>query len=180
MSKETIVAKRYAKALFEVARERNIVSEVEAELQAIADALEANPDYKKLLEHPNLGASVKADMIKQAFGASVSDAVLHTLQLLIDRGRETILSDLVSQYSTVANDALGQAKAKVYTPHPLSEAEVGSIAAAFGSITGKKIRVETIVEPSLLGGLQVRIGDRLYDGSLSGKLQRIEKSLVQA
>ncbi|TNJ64710.1 F0F1 ATP synthase subunit delta [Paenibacillus hemerocallicola] len=180
MSKETIVAKRYAKALFEVARERGKIAEVEQELQAIADALQANPDYVKLLEHPNIGASVKGTMLKQAFGASASEEVLNTLQLLVERGRESILRDLVTQYSQVANDALGQAKAKVYTPLPLTAEESDKISAAFGQITGKKIRIESFVDPSLLGGLQIRIGDRLYDGSLSGKLQRIEKSLVQA
>lgn len=180
MSKETIVAKRYAKALFDVARERNKVADVERELQAIADALQANPDYVKLLEHPDIGAAVKATMLKEAFGANVSEEVLSTLQLLVQRGRESILRELVSKYSEIANDALGQAHAKVYTPKPLSEAESDQIIAAFGQITGKKIRIESFVDPSLLGGLQVRIGDRLYDGSLSGKLQKLEKSLVRA
>lgn len=180
MSKETIVAKRYAKALFEVARERGKIADVEQELEAIADALNANPDYVKLLEHPNIGASVKVDMLRQAVGAGVSEEVFNTLQLLVLRGRESILRDLVAQYSQVANEALGQAQAKVYTPLPLTEVESNHVAVAFGQLTGKRIRVENIVDPSLLGGLQVRIGDRLYDGSLSGKLQRIQKALIQA
>ncbi|GAA3412895.1 F0F1 ATP synthase subunit delta [Paenibacillus hodogayensis] len=180
MSKESIVAKRYAKALFEVARERGKIADVERELQAIADALSANPDYVKLLEHPNISAASKTEMLKQAFGASVSEEVFNTLQLLVQRGRESILLDLVSQYSLVANDALGEALAKVYTPLPLTAEESDKISTAFGQVTGKKIRIESFVEPALLGGLQVRIGDRLYDGSLSGKLERIEKALVQA
>lgn len=180
MSKETIVAKRYAKALFEVARERGKIADVEQELQAIEQALSGNPDYLKLLEHPNIDASVKASMLKQVFEGKLSEELLNTLQLLVQRGRESILGDLVSFYSQIANDALGQAQAKVYTPAVLTEQESEQIAATFGQLTGKKIRIETIVDPSLLGGLQVRIGDRLYDGSLSGKLQRMEKALNQA
>lgn len=180
MSKETIVAKRYAKALFEVARERGRIAEVEQELGAIADALNGNPEYVKLLEHPNISAEDKAAMLKQVFAAKVSEEVLNTLQLLVQRGRESILRELVSQYSQIANDALGQAQAKVYTPLPLTEVEANHIAVAFGQVTGKKIRIENIVDRNLLGGLQVRIGDRLYDGSLSGKLRRIEKALNQA
>ncbi|PYI51132.1 F0F1 ATP synthase subunit delta [Paenibacillus flagellatus] len=180
MSKETIVAKRYAKALFEVAQARGKVADVEQELQAIATALEANPDYAGLLEHPNIGASVKASMLKQAFEGKVSEEVQNTLQLLVQRGREAILADLVSHYSRIANDALGQAQAKVYTPRPISAEESDQIAAAFGQVTGKTIRIENIVDPSLIGGLQVRIGDRLYDGSVSGKLQRMERALNQA
>lgn len=180
MSKETVVAKRYAKALFELARERGKVAEVEQELQAVSNALADNPEYVKLLEHPNIGASVKTSMLKQVFEGKVSEELMNTLQLLMQRGREAIIRDLAVQYSLIANDALGQAQAKVYTPLPLSAEESDKIAAAFGQVIGKKIRVENIVEPSLLGGLQVRIGDRLYDGSLSGKLQRMEKTLNQA
>ncbi|MFC3772132.1 F0F1 ATP synthase subunit delta [Paenibacillus sp. GCM10012303] len=180
MSKETILAKRYAKALFEVARERGKVSDVEQEIQVIAGALDANPEYVKLLEHPNIDASVKTSMLKQVFEGKVSEELLNTLQLLLQRGRESVIRDLAVQYSLIANDALGQAQAKVYTPLPLSAEESDKIAAAFGQVVGKTIRVENIVEPSLLGGLQVRIGDRLYDGSLSGKLQRMEKTLNQA
>ncbi|MDF2720350.1 MAG: subunit delta of synthase [Paenibacillus sp.] len=180
MSKETIVAKRYAKALFDVANEHGKVADVERELKAIADALNANPDYVKLLEHPNIGNAAKVEMILQAFGANASEEVLSTLQLLVQRGRESILRELVSKYSEIANDALGQAQAKVYTPFPLTAAESEQISTAFGAITGKTIRIESFVDPSLLGGLQVRIGDRLYDGSLAGKLQRIEKSLTRA
>jgi F-type H+-transporting ATPase subunit delta len=180
MSKETVVAKRYAKALFELARERGKVAEVEQELQAVSNALADNLEYVKLLEHPNIGASVKTSMLKQVFEGKVSEELMNTLQLLMQRGREAIIRDLAVQYSLIANDALGQAQAKVYTPLPLSAEESDKIAAAFGQVVGKKIRVENIVEPSLLGGLQVRIGDRLYDGSLSGKLQRMEKTLNQA
>lgn len=180
MSKETIVAKRYAKALFEVAKERGKVAEVDQELRAIAVVLESNPDYVKLLEHPTISPANKEALLKQAFGATVSEEVMNTLQLLVGRRRESILRDLVAYYSQIANDALGQAQAKVYTPLPLTEVEANQIAVAFGKLTGKRIRIENIVNPSLLGGLQVRIGDRLYDGSLFGKLQRMEKSLNQA
>lgn len=180
MSRETIVAKRYAKALFEVARERGKVAEVERELRAVVEAIGQTPDYAKLLVHPNIDASVKASMLKQAFEGKVSEEVMNTLQLLVQRGRESILNDLAEHFSQIANDALGQAQAKVYTPFPLTAEESERIAAKFGAITGKTIRVENVVDPSLLGGFQVRIGDRLYDGSLSGKLQRLQKVLNQA
>ena len=77
----------------------------------------------------------------------------------------------------IANEALGQANALVTTPLTLTAKESQEIAERFSIISGKKIQISSIVDPSLLGGLQVRIGDRLYDGSLSGKLARLEKSL---
>jgi F-type H+-transporting ATPase subunit delta len=80
-------------------------------------------------------------------------------------------------YTRIAGQALGQAHATVYTAKALTEQELSGVEAQFGGITGKKIIAEQIVEPALLGGIQVRIGDRLYDGSLSGKLDRLQKTL---
>lgn len=177
---DIVVAKRYAKALFELASERGIIAQVEEELEAVVAVLQNNADFKSLLQHPNVALSVKNDLLAKAFEGKVSDAVLNTLQLLVSRRREAILAALYVDYVKIANEALGQATATVYTPFALSEDNVQEIAQHFGKVSGKKLRIQTVLEPSLLGGIQVRIGDRLYDGSLSGKLERLQKSLTSA
>ncbi len=177
---DIVVAKRYARALFEVAKEKESISQVEEELKSVVSAIGDNADLQKFLNHPNIGASVKTDLLKQIFEGIVSEPVWNTLRILIDRGREDILNALVLNYVKIANDALGQASATVYSPTALNEAQASDIAAKFSAITGKTIRVETVIEPKLLGGIQVRIGDRLYDGSLAGRLDRLAKSLNQA
>ncbi|MCD1260895.1 F0F1 ATP synthase subunit delta [Paenibacillus athensensis] len=177
---DIVVAKRYARALFEVAQERNIVSQVEEELKSVVSAIRDNADLQKFLNHPSIGASVKTDLLKQIFEGKVAEPVWNTLRILIDRGREAIIQALVTDYEKIANEALGQATATVYTPTALSDAQLADIAAHFSKITGKTIRTSVVIEPSLLGGIQVRIGDRLYDGSLAGRLNRLAKSLNQA
>jgi F-type H+-transporting ATPase subunit delta len=72
---------------------------------------------------------------------------------------------------------LGRAEAAVYSAKALTESEAAAIAAKFTNLTGRNIQVTNIVDPSLIGGIKVRIGDKLYDGSLSGKLERMEKVL---
>jgi F-type H+-transporting ATPase subunit delta len=176
MSNETIVAKRYAKALFESAKEKNIVAQVETDLQAIVQSIDDHADLQKLLSHPNIDSTKKTELLTNLFQGKVSDAVLNTVCLLVQRRREGILSQLLTDYVKIANEALGQAKAIVSTPIALTSQETAHIAASFSQLTGKKIQVEQVIDPSLLGGIQVRIGDRLYDGSLSGKLQRLQAS----
>lgn len=176
MSTETIVAKRYAKALFELAQEKNEVAEVEADLQALVSAIHNNSDLQKVLSHPNIDSSKKTTLLDALFQGKVLDDVLNTVGLLVDRRREGILQELLTDYIKIANEALGQAKAIVTTPLALSDSESQHIAASFSQLTGKKIQVQQVINPSLLGGIQVRIGDRLYDGSLSGKLQRLQAS----
>jgi F-type H+-transporting ATPase subunit delta len=176
MSSETIVAKRYAKALFELAQEKNEVAQVEADLQAIVSSIHEHADFQKLLSHPNIDSSKKTALLSTLFQGKVSEAVLNTVSLLVERRRESILAELLADYVKIANEALGQAKAIVSSPKVLTKEESAHIASRFSEITGKKIQVEQVIDTSLLGGIQVRIGDRLYDGSLAGKLQRLQAS----
>ena len=176
MSRDTVVAKRYAKALFELASEGGVVSDVEAQLKLIADALKQDEEIGKFLSLPNVDPAAKLAVLKSAFGERISALVLNTLKLIITRGRQSIIENVYEAYIKIAGDVLGQAHATVYSARQLSEAELAGILVEFGSITGKKIIAQQSVDPSLLGGIQVRIGDRLYDGSLSGKLDRLEKT----
>ncbi|MCZ8523360.1 MULTISPECIES: F0F1 ATP synthase subunit delta [Paenibacillus] len=180
MSQDTIVAKRYAKALFEIANEQGRIAQVEEELKAVVSTLKQNADFYKLIKHPAIGAAAKADMLKQVFTTSLSETTFNTLSLLIEKGREELLEAMVGYYVRIASEALNQANATVYTPVELNAEEQSHIASSFGKITGKQIRVTTVLDKSLLGGIRVRIGDRLYDGSLSGKLQRLERALNQS
>ena len=175
---DIVVAKRYARALFEVAKDMGIISQVEEELKSVASAIRDNADLQKFLNHPNIGTTVKTDLLKQIFEGKVSEPVWNTLLVLIDKRRQAILSALASDFAKIADEALGQASATVYSAFALTEAQQAEIASHFSKVTGKTIRVASVVEPKLLGGIQVRIGDRLYDGSLAGKLDRLSKALV--
>ncbi|MUT65082.1 F0F1 ATP synthase subunit delta [Paenibacillus sp. NEAU-GSW1] len=176
MSRDTVVAKRYAKALFELAQQNGIVSEVEDQLKLIAQALEQDQDAAKFLSFPNIAPENKIAVLKSAFGDRVSSIVLNTLELLVVRGRQDVILEVSEAYTKIAGEALGQAHATIYSAAQLSVAEFTEVVNQFNQLTGKKIIAQQIVEPTLLGGVQVRIGDRLYDGSLSGKLDRLQKS----
>ncbi|RJE85586.1 F0F1 ATP synthase subunit delta [Paenibacillus sp. 1011MAR3C5] len=177
MSRDTVVAKRYAKALFELASAAGTVSEVEAQLKLIAEALKQDAEIEKFLSLPSVAPTAKIDVLKAAFGNNASGIVLDTLKVIITRGRQAIIVEVYEAFTKIAGEALGQAHATVYSAQKLTDEELLGVAAQFGSITGKKIIAQQIVEPALLGGIQVRIGDRLYDGSLSGKLDRLQKTL---
>jgi len=177
MSRDIVVAKRYAQALFELAAAGKIVSQVENELKLIVDALESNEQLNKFLALPSVQTENKMQLLKDSFGAELSELVYSTLRLMIERGRQSVIPNLYDSYVKIAGAALGQAKAVVYTAKKLSDAELAGVATQFEGITGKKIVAEQVENPALLGGVQVRIGDRLYDGSLAGKLERLQKTL---
>ena len=178
MSRATGTSKRYAKALYEVAQDRGRVGEVEQDLLHLAETVRVNSDLRDLLEHPAIALEKKKAIIEALFQGKGGSEVYNLLLLLTDRRRTEIVPFLVVDYGKIANEALGQAVAVVTTPKPLTAEEAEAITTYFSRITGKKIRVSSEIDTSLLGGLQVRIGDRLYDGSLSGKLNRLRKTLV--
>jgi len=177
MSRDAVVAKRYAKALFELAAAQQIAPQVEEQLKLIVQAVKQDPQIEKFLSLPNVEANRKMAVLKAALGDNVSELVLSTLELLLTRGRQDIIANVYEAYMAVAGEALGQAHATVYAAQTLSEAELAEVVVQFSKLTGKKIIAEQVVEPALLGGVQVRIGDRLYDGSLSGKLERLQRTM---
>ncbi|SFF23761.1 F-type H+-transporting ATPase subunit delta [Paenibacillus catalpae] len=176
MSRDAVVAKRYAKALFELAQQDGIIAEVEGQLKLIVETLEQNAEAVKFLSLPSIDPANKIEVLKSAFGDRISSLVMNTLELIVVRGRQDVIAEVYDSFKKIAGEVLGQAHATVYAATQLSAAELEEVVAQFSQLTGKKIIAQQIVEPALLGGVQVRIGDRLYDGSLSGKLDRLQKS----
>jgi F-type H+-transporting ATPase subunit delta len=173
-----LVAKRYASALFQIAKEQQILSTVEEELRVVKEVLQYNPDLKAVLKSSKLPIEKKKEIVKNAF-TSVNHYVLNTVLILIERHREGEIVEVVNQFTELTNDELGIAEAEVTSIRPLSDAERDAISATFAAKIGKKsLRIENIVDSDLLGGVMLRIGNRIYDGSLRGKLSRLERKLL--
>ena len=172
-------ANRYAKALFAVAKESGAVEAFGEQMDAVAGALN-EPSVRSFFEHPNIGAESKVRVLLSSLGGNVAEPVANALKLLIERGRSGEIGEVAAAYRAIADEALGRAKAKVTSAFVLTPEQERSIAERFSALTGKQVAVETTVDPSLLGGIRVRIGDTLYDGSLATQLTELEKSLNQA
>jgi F-type H+-transporting ATPase subunit delta len=173
-----IVAKRYAVALFQLAKEQNTIDQFEKELLIVKEVFTTNKDLIDVLNHPKVTNETKKSIVKEAF-ASLTQQVVNTLLLLVDRHRVDIVTDVVDYFVKNANEARGTEDAIVYSVRPLTEAELTSISTSFAKKIGKtSLRLQNVVDKTLLGGVKLRIGNRIYDGSISGKLERIERQLV--
>lgn len=177
MSNATI-AKRYAVALFRLAKEKNLLDQMESELRVVKEVYSQNAGLSVVLKSPKLTNEKKKEIIKQAF-SNASVYVLNTLMILIDRHREDYIVAVADYFIEFANEERGIAEAKVYTTRPLTEAEQQALSATFAAKVGKQsLRIENIVDTNLLGGIKLRIGNRIFDGSLRGKLERLERQLL--
>ncbi|WP_408008629.1 F0F1 ATP synthase subunit delta [Pseudalkalibacillus sp. A8] len=180
MSKDKeVVAKRYAAALFEVVRERNALDQVEKELVSVKSVIQENDQLLTILNHPKISIDDKKALLSKLFGNQVSEAVHNTLLLMVDRKREAMIPSMVEQYIRLANEERGVADATVYSVRILTEDEQQAISKTFAErLNVKELRVENVIDQDLVGGIKVKIGNRIFDGSVSGKLNRIQRQLV--
>ncbi|MFL6517015.1 MAG: F0F1 ATP synthase subunit delta [Bacillus sp. (in: firmicutes)] len=174
----SMVAKRYALALFQIAKETQALGVIEEELRVVKEVVQYIPELKNILNSSKLSIEEKKEIIKSSF-ATVNVNVLNTMLILIDRHREDQIVDVANEFLELANDEMGIAEAKVYSTRELTDAEREAISSVFAAKVGKKsLKIENIVDSNLLGGIRLRIGNRIYDGSLRGKLDRLERKLL--
>lgn len=171
------VAKRYARALFEVAKERGNIDAIEVDLKGIVDAVQTSAELTAFLTHPQVTVEAKKELLTSVFEGKIATESLHFLLVLIDNERDSDLAGIYSYFVTMANDERGIADAIVTTAKPLTTEEQAELARKFGASIGKTLRVETVVDPSIMGGVVVQIGDRLYDGSIKSKLEHFAHQL---
>lgn len=177
MSKDLEVASRYATAIFQVAEEKNQIHEFGEELSAIKHALIENENFVKLLENPTLTTEQKKNLAGSVF-KDVNETLRDFIFLLIDRGREDYLIAIADLYRERVNDLEGIAEADVYSVIPLSDQEKESLSAVFAKkLDKKKLHIHNHVDKSLIGGVRVVIGTRIYDDSLKTKLKNMERQI---
>ncbi|HLR92491.1 MAG TPA: F0F1 ATP synthase subunit delta [Atopostipes sp.] len=178
--KETVVSKRYAEALFELGEEKNELDTFVQQFQLIKSILTEHEQLFTILNHPQIQTSEKQKMIKEIFKDFHQD-VVNTIQLLVLRKRMDHLFVIVDQLNELVNDARGIAEATVYSVRPLTEDEQETLAKKFAKRFDKNsIVFNNVIDPSILGGLSIQIGNTIYDGTVRNKLNRLERNIATA
>ncbi|WP_342513231.1 F0F1 ATP synthase subunit delta [Sporosarcina sp. FSL K6-1522] len=175
---QSVAAKRYALALFNLAQEQGQTAIIQEELHELKNVFQTNKELEQLLGSPKLSVAKKKALLTDLFkGANVH--ILNTLSFLLDRKRINEIIAIVDEFNGFANDAAGVAEAKVYSTRALTAEESESISKAFAQKVGKQsLKIENIIEPSLLGGIRLQIGNSIYDSSVSAKLERLKRDLI--
>lgn len=170
---------RYATALFEIAQERSTLDQTLEDLENVSQVLQETNLLDEVFRHPKMTGSRKKEILKQAFDGKVSQPVLSLLQLLVDNKRESLFTPIADNFKALTYDAQGVAEAVVYSAKPLTELENAAVAAAFAKRSGKaKLLIDNVVDKDVIGGLRVRIGDTVYDGTVANQLTRIHERMI--
>ncbi|MCA9625376.1 MAG: ATP synthase F1 subunit delta [Myxococcales bacterium] len=174
------VARRYAQAVFELAREESKLPKVVDDLTAIAAAYQSSSDFRDVELLPGLTEDDRSGVVETiAREAGAGDLAVRTVSMLAARKRLAILPDLVEQLAELADEALGVLRAEVSSAKPLDSAYRSRLQKKIEEATGKKVVMSFTEDPDLIAGIVTKIGDRVVDGSLRGKLSELAESLRQ-
>ncbi|MBO8127180.1 MAG: F0F1 ATP synthase subunit delta [Firmicutes bacterium] len=171
------VARRYAEALVEVASGANLLDEIEEQFRSVVEVIEDDKELTKLLADPKVLPDRKKDVLQKLFGEKTNPYLLNTLKILVDKKRTDHLKAIFDQYVELANEARGIVVAHVTTAREPDGDECEELKKRLKEVTGKDIRLDITVDPNLIGGAKVRIGDTVIDASVTNKLAGLERTL---
>lgn len=173
------IEKRYAKAIFELAKEAGELERVTEELGQFSDALKQSAELGNVLSSPGLPMEQRQDVLQALLTkAGASKTTTNTLRLLTERGRLGALDAIVAAVRERADTEGGRVRARVRTATPLQPNQVAAIAKGLAVVTQREVEVDVDLDPSLIGGVVAEIGSVVYDGSIKSQLRRLKESLL--
>jgi F-type H+-transporting ATPase subunit delta len=168
-------AGRYATALFELARDEKALDTVAAELKGFVGMLDGSPELQRMVASPVFSAEEQERVLAAILArADMSGLTQNVLRLLARNRRLFLVRDVIKGFNGLLARHRGEASAEVVSAHPLDEAQLQALRETLRNISGREVRVETHVDPSILGGLVVKIGSRMIDSSLKTKLTSLK------
>ena len=170
-------ARRYAEAAFEIA-ERDDSMEAWLAALAIAEERLVDPEVSRLLSNPSVPATARVEVLERIIGDDVTGAQRNLLALMVRRGRFEQLPAVIREFRRLYRLREGIVEATVTSASSLDDAEIRALQARLEAMTGKHIELSQEVDPELLGGVQVRVGDKLIDGSVAGRLERLRNDFT--
>ncbi|WP_024587191.1 F0F1 ATP synthase subunit delta [Aliihoeflea sp. 2WW] len=174
------VSQRYARSLFELARDENSIAETEKELGRFAAMLEESADLQRLVTSPVFSAEDQFRAISAILDkAGIKGLVGNFLRVVAQNRRLFAVPGIIASFRQIAAEARGEVSADVISAHALDAAQEKELKAALKSVAGKDVTVNLSVDPSLLGGLVVKMGSRQIDTSLKTKLNSLKLALKE-
>ena len=179
MARRETAARRYAEAAFGVARESGSLDRWEADLRAIGETL-TDARLRAFIEHPAIAYPDKERVIRAVLGERIAAAPVNLVLLMVRRGRPGAIDDTIEHFGELLRRERGISLAEVRSALPLDDGGRAAIAERIGVLTCNRVVLREVVDESLIGGVSVRIGDRLYDASVRSRLERLRARLKTA
>ena len=178
MAEIATVARPYAEAAFEAAIDKNALGAVHDALQVLA-AIAADPQTRSAISNPRVSAAQKKELFDSVAGARLEEVSKNLLGILVDNHREALIGDIAEQFDELKRDHERVVRAKITSAKPLDDQQRADIVAALEKRYGKKVEAALEVDPSLLGGARVQVGDQVIHASVRDALAQMSAALTR-
>ncbi|TGD58675.1 ATP synthase F1 subunit delta [Flavobacterium humi] len=172
----TRAAIRYAKAILDMATSKSAANEVSQDMTLIATTIKGNAELDTFIQNPTIKVEVKESALLEVF-ASVNNVTKGLFHLLLENKRFEILEPIAIEYNKLFDQANGIEVAKVTTAIAITPELEAKVMAKINEFSNKKVTIENIVDPSIIGGFILRIGDKQYNASVANRLQVLKREL---
>lgn len=173
------VGEIYAKALLAVGNDGGKVDVLVDQLGDVAQAVAEIPTLKAALESPRIDADAKMGLLSKAFGDKVDGSLLNFLKLLAKKGRFNCLGSAAVSASKLRDDAAGRIQAVLTTASEVDDSVRDRIAKRLSEVIGQEVSLASQVDPAVIGGVVVRVGDTVYDGSVLNQLAQVKAKAIE-
>lgn len=170
----------YAQAILDVAEAEGVLADVEDELFAFRGTLEANPDLVQGISDVAIPASRRQQLVEELLGGRALPQTVQLVSFVVGGGRGRVLQDVITEFLDLAAARKSSAVAEVRAAADLSDDQKSKLAAALHKATGKTVEVRVQVDPAVIGGIVVRVGDQVVDGTVRTQLNRFREGLRSA
>ena len=183
MVKDLLVAERYARALYEIARGIHRDDQIELELEHLSKALKSDAGLERFFDNPYLKTDEKRKLLQKLYQErreEFYETLLDFFTVLFEKNRFGLIHEIALSFKRIADEAKGQGIAEVRSAAPLGAQQEAQIVKRLEEIAGYKITVKKHVDPSLIGGIVVQIKNKIIDGSVKFQIDSLKKELIHA
>ena len=177
MARRETAARRYAEAAFQIGRGDKKLDAWERDLARIGELLQ-DAELRRIVEHPVVPFSEKEKLLRRVTGDGITPEAVELVLLMVRRGRPRAIQAMIGHFGELLRRERGIVLAEIRTALPLDEAQRGSVEERLAQLTGEMVEMNEVVDESLIGGIAVRIGDRLYDATVRSRLERLRARLT--
>jgi len=175
-----VIADRYANALLKTFAESKAIEKARRELQALADAYTSSEEFRRFLLNPKMPIALKKKILISALKEKLSEEVLNLLLLLIQKKRQNVLPELAQRYAELCDQIKGVEYVEVIAAVPVSPSLQPRLREAIQKFSLRQVDIHYKIEPEIVGGLIVKLGDKVIDASLKRRFDEMKRNLLAA
>lgn len=173
-----VLARRYAQAVIDLAREESIIAEVGGDLEGVAGLFEESPELAFVFADPTISIQEKKDILSVVLDKTgVQDLTKKFVYILLEKNRIMGIEEIAAAYQSIADTINNRVRTRVVVAFPLGKRDENKVTEALSKLTGKEVILEVEVDENILGGIVAYVGSQVYDWSLANQLEQVKDSL---